>query len=25
MSMWLFILADNTMHLAINYASLRWL
>ena len=22
---WLFIVADNTMHLAINYAALRWL
>lgn len=25
MSTWLFILADNAMHLAINYAALRWL
>lgn len=25
MSTWLFILADNTLHLSINYAALRWL
>jgi hypothetical protein len=25
MSTWLFILADNTMHIIINYAALRWL
>lgn len=25
MSTWLFILTDNVMHLAINYAALRWL
>jgi hypothetical protein len=25
LSMWLLIIADNTLHLAINYAALRWL
>lgn len=25
MAVWLMIIADNTMHLAINYCSLRWL
>lgn len=25
MSTWLFIITDNAMHLAINYAALRWL
>lgn len=25
LAMWLLIIADNTMHLAINYAALRWL
>jgi hypothetical protein len=25
MSTWLFIIADNALHLAINYAALRWL
>ena len=25
MAVWLLIVADNTMHLAINYAALRWL
>ena len=25
MSVWLMIIADNTMHLTINYAALRWL
>ena len=25
LAVWLLIVADNTMHLAINYASLRWL
>jgi len=25
MSTWLFIITDNCMHLAINYAALRWL
>lgn len=25
MSTWLFIFADNTLHLVINYAALRWL
>ena len=25
MAVWLLIIVDNTMHLAINYASLRWL
>lgn len=25
MSVWLLIIADNTLHLAINYAALRWL
>ncbi len=25
LSVWLLILADNTMHLAINYVALRWL
>lgn len=25
MSVWLLIIADNTMHLSINYAALRWL
>lgn len=25
LTVWLLIIADNTMHLAINYASLRWL
>lgn len=25
LSVWLLILADNTIHLAINYAALRWL
>lgn len=25
MSTWLFIIADNAMHLACNYAALRWL
>ena len=25
MATWLLIIADNTMHLAINYAALRWL
>lgn len=25
LSVWLMIVADNTMHLAINYAALRWL
>lgn len=25
MSIWLLIIADNTLHLAINYAALRWL
>jgi hypothetical protein len=25
LSMWLLIVADNTLHLAINYAALRWL
>lgn len=25
MAVWLFIIADNTMHVCINYAALRWL
>jgi len=25
LAVWLLIIADNTMHLAINYAALRWL
>jgi hypothetical protein len=25
LSTWLLIVADNTLHLAINYAALRWL
>jgi hypothetical protein len=25
MSTWLYIIADNTLHLSINYAALRWL
>lgn len=25
LSVWLMIIADNTLHLSINYASLRWL
>jgi hypothetical protein len=25
LAVWLMIIADNTMHLAINYAALRWL
>lgn len=25
MAVWLYIIADNTLHLAINYAALRWL
>lgn len=25
LAVWLLIIADNTLHLAINYASLRWL
>jgi hypothetical protein len=25
MSVWLLIIADNTLHLSINYAALRWL